>query len=237
MEMKEGENIKKIKKLIALLSCIFFIAPIPKISLPTFNESNMAIESNHIIKPRYDILEEMELEIKNKEREKQETLNHYLLNEYMEQIIERYNKQLEKEQLEKEKREKEEAEKLAKENELINRGLNDFSYSKKVLCHVTYYTNSEDSLQGGYKDKKGKELNSHEEPIIALPKDVPYGSYLIFDEPVLGETIYKNVDTGGAIVWINDYEMKVDVFVPNVSCDWIINNLHNKIVTATLYYK
>ena len=237
MEMKEGEDIKKTKKLIALLSCIFFIAPIPKISLPAFNESNMTIESNHIIKPRYKILEEMEFEIKNKEREKQETLNHYLLNEYMEQIIERYNKQLEKEQLEKEEREKKEAEKLAKENELINRGLNDFYYSKEVLCHVTYYTNSEDSLQGGHKDKKGKELTSHEEPIIALPKDVSYGSYLIFDEPVLGETIYKNVDAGGAIVWINDYEMKVDVFVPNVSYDWIINNLHNKIITATLYYK
>lgn len=182
-----------------------------------------------IIKPRYEVVKEIGEEIKRKEDDKRETLNHYLLNQYMEQIIQKYHEQIEKEKIEQEE--------LAKQDELINRGISDFSYSKEVLCHVTYYTNINDRLQGGHTDKKGNYLVSHDEPIIALPRDIPYGSYLVFDEPVLGETIYKNVDTGGAMVWLNDYEMKVDVFVPNVSLEWIINNLNNKTVSATLYYK
>ena len=193
----------------------------------------MINKNKHIIKPRYKVIEEMEEENKKKESDKQEKLKHYLLNEYMKQIINRYNEYIK----EQERIRQEEEERLKKENELINRGMSDFSYSKEVLCHVTYYTNINDSLQGGNKDKKGNNLVSHDESIIALPRDVPYGSYLIFDEPVLGKTIYKNVDTGGAIVWLNDYEMKVDVFVPNVTLEWIINNLHNKTVKATLYYK
>lgn len=186
-----------------------------------------------IIKPRYEVVKEIGEEIKRKEDDKRETLKHYLLNEYMKQIINRYNEYIK----EQERIRQEEEEISEKENELINRGMSDFSYSKEVLCHVTYYTNINNSLQGGNKDKKGNNLVSHDESIIALPRDVPYGSYLIFDEPVLDETIYKNVDTGEAIVWLNDYEMKVDVFVPNVSLEWIINNLHNKTVKATLYYK
>lgn len=193
----------------------------------------MINKNKHIIKPRYKVIEEIREEIKEKESDKQERLNHYLLDEYIKQIISRYNEYIK----EQERIRQEEEERLKKENELINRGMSDFSYSKEVLCHVTYYTNINDSLQGGNKDKKGNNLVSHDESIIALPRDVPYGSYLIFDEPVLGETIYKNVDTGGAIVWFNDYEMKVDVFVPNVTLEWIINNLHNKTVKATLYYK
>lgn len=192
----------------------------------------MINKNKHIIKPRYKVIKEMEEENKKKESDKQEKLKHYLLNEYMKQIINKYN-----EYIKEQERIKQEEERLAKENELINRGISDFSYSKEVLCHVTYYTNINDSLQGGNKDKKGNNLVSHDESIIALPRDVPYGSYLIFDEPVLGETIYKNVDTGGAIVWLNDYEMNVDIFVPNVTLEWIINNLHNKTVKATLYYK
>lgn len=223
----------KLKKWIATLSCVFFIAPIPSFNKPVFSDNSMINKNKHIIKPRYKVIEEMEEENKKKESDKQEKLKHYLLNEYMKQIINRYNEYIK----EQERIRQEEEERLKKENELINRGMSDFSYSKEVLCHVTYYTNINDSLQGGNKDKKGNNLVSHDESIIALPRDVPYGSYLIFDEPVLGETIYKNVDTGGAIVWLNDYEMKVDVFVPNVSLEWIINNLHNKTVKATLYYK
>lgn len=186
-----------------------------------------------IIKPRYEVVKEIGEEIKRKEDDKRETLKHYLLSKYMQQIINKYNDYIE----EQKRIKQEEEEELSKQNELINRGISDFSYSKEVLCHVTYYTNINDSLQGGHTDKKGNYLVSHDEPIIALPRDIPYGSYLIFDEPILGETIYKNVDTGGAIVWLNDYEMKVDVFVPNVSLEWIVNNLNNKTVSATLYYK
>ncbi len=186
-----------------------------------------------IIKLRYEVVKEIGEEIKRKEDDKRETLKHYLLSKYMQQIINKYN-----DYIEEQKRIKQEEErKLAKQNELINRGISDFSYSKEVLCHVTYYTNSDDRLQGGHTDKKGNYLVSHDEPIVALPRDIPYGSYLVFDEPILGETIYKNVDTGGAIIWLNDYEMKVDVFVPNVSLGFIINNLNNKTVSATLYYK
>ena len=224
---------KKLKKWIATVSCIFFIAPIPSFNKPVFKNCDVVHRKIPIIKPRYEVVKEIGEEIKRKEDDKREALKHYLLSKYMQQIINKYNDYIE----EQKRMKQEEEEELAKQNELINRGISDFSYSKEVLCHVTYYTNSDDSLQGGHIDKEGNYLVSHDEPIIALPRDIPYGSYLIFDEPVLGETIYKNVDTGGAIVWLNDYEMKVDIFVPNVSLEWIINNFHNKTVKATLYYK
>lgn len=217
----------KLRKMAQILSMISMFT----LSMPIFSYSpsiRCEINQKKIINKETDINKLLK-KLNNIQKANQEALNHYLLNQYMEQIIQKYHEQIEKEKIEQQE--------LAKQHELINRGISDFSYSKEVLCHVTYYTNNDDRLQGGHTDKKGNYLVSHDEPIIALPRDIPYGSYLVFDEPVLGETIYKNVDTGGAIIWLNDYEMKVDVFVSNVSLDWIINNLNNKIVSATLYYK
>lgn len=101
---------------------------------------------------------------------------------------------------------------------------------RKVIFHITYYTNASNSLEGGHRDKKGKVLEDYDYPIMALPRDVPYGSKIVFDEAVLGEYEYINVDTGGAIQWVSDNECKADIFIPNVSNDWLIKNTKNRIV-------
>ena len=228
-------NIRKMAQILGIVS--IFTLSVPQFSYSSVSKLRCETgQERRITRVETDI-NKLTKELDNMKKAEEEAEKHYLLNMYMEQIINRYKAQLEQERIENERIRQEEEQRLAKENELINRGMNDFSCSKEVLCHVTYYTNINDNLQGGHKDKKGNHLTSHGEPIIALPSDIPYGSYIIFDEPILGETIYKNVDTGGAIVWLNDYEMKVDVFVPNVSLEWIVNNLRNKTVKATLYCK
>lgn len=106
---------------------------------------------------------------------------------------------------------------------------------KSIKVYVTYYTNANNNLEGGQLDKKGKSLTSHNMKVCAMPKDVSYGSILNID----GMGNYKVVDSGGAIQWLNEEktECKVDVFVPNVTGQWLINNKENKIANATLYIK
>lgn len=228
-------NIRKKAQILGIVG--IFTLSVPQFSCSSVSKLRYETSQERRIEAIETDINKLTKELDNMKKAEEEAEKHYLLNMYMEQIINRYNAQLEEERIENERIRQEEEQRLAKENELVNRGINDFSYSKEVLCHVTYYTNINDNLQGGHKDKKGNHLTSHEEPVIALPSNIPYGSYIVFDEPVLGETIYKNVDTGGAIVWLNNCEMNVDIFVPNVSLEWIITNLHNKTVKATLYYK
>ena len=92
-------------------------------------------------------------------------------------------------------------------------------HRRRVLFHITYYTNSQE--EGGIKDKKGKLLENHEYPIIAMPSDVPYGSRVEFDETINGSNEFISVDSGNAIQWINDDECVVDVFVPNASQSYL----------------
>ena len=92
-------------------------------------------------------------------------------------------------------------------------------HRRRVLFHITYYTNSQE--EGGIKDKKGKLLENHEYPIIAMPSDVPYGSRVEFDETINGSNEFISVDSGNAIQWINDNECVVDVFVPNASQSYL----------------
>lgn len=101
-----------------------------------------------------------------------------------------------------------------------------------IIIHVTYYTNIDNTLQGGKNDRRGKPLTSHSMPVVAMPSDVPYGSYL----DIKDHGTFKVVDTGGAIKWIDENTCKVDVFIPNVSYDWLINNTENFTTTARLYY-
>lgn len=110
---------------------------------------------------------------------------------------------------------------------------------KRVKFHITYYTNKNNRLQGGKYDKKSNLLTSHNYPVLALPKDVPYGTKVEFDEEVSGSKEYINVDTGGAIKWLNSdkTECKVDIFIPNVSERWLMNNADNKIVYGWIVYK
>lgn len=102
---------------------------------------------------------------------------------------------------------------------------------KYIRIFVTYYTNIDDELQGGQLDRRGVPLVSHHKP-VAMPADVPYGSVL--DIEGLGE--HNVVDTGGAIVWLDENTCKVDMFIPNVTVDWIINNTENTWYDAKLYY-
>lgn len=100
----------------------------------------------------------------------------------------------------------------------------------EILVHITYYTNIDNELQGGQYDRRGN-LLVEQGNVIAMPMDVPYGSYLDIDDMGL----YKVVDTGGAIVWLNNYECKVDMFIPNVSEEWIYANMTNVTKKARLY--
>ena len=123
-------------------------------------------------------------------------------------------------------------------NNLINKLGYEPSKVVKVNCVVTFYYADCTILQGGYNDKKGVPLHSHSEPIVALPSDVTYGSYIEFDKEIRGNTMFKNVDTGGAIKWLNDNTIVVDVFVPEASSyNELINMVENTTTTATIYYK
>lgn len=103
---------------------------------------------------------------------------------------------------------------------------------KDIIVDITYYTNYDDEMQGGQNDRRGVPLASYEEAVIALPADVPYGSYINIDG--MGE--FKVVDTGGAIVWLDDETCKVDVFVPNVEVEYLINNTTREKRSARLYF-
>lgn len=123
-------------------------------------------------------------------------------------------------------------------SKLINKLGYEPSKVVKVNCVVTFYYADSTTLQGGYNDKKGVPLNSHDEPIVALPSDVTYGSYIEFDKEIRGYTRYKCVDTGGAIRWLDDNTIVVDIFVPEASSyNELINIVENTTTTATIYYK
>lgn len=166
---------------------------------------------------RYQRIVEEAIRVEN-ERLKQEHIK------YIEELRE-------KERIAKEQKRLEEQ----KKKQIQSRGLS--GEVKEVTCYITYYTNIDNSLQGGRYDKKGKLLTSHQEKICALPSSVPYGSYLVLDEQVSGSNIFKNVDTGNAIKFLGGDKVKVDIFIANVSEQWIINNLENKVVKGKIYYK
>ena len=186
--------------------------------------------------------EEFLFHIEELERLEKERLERIRLEE---ERIER--ERIEKERLEAEARAKAEEEKKRQAKKItvksnnVNRGNSIIEKSnkvKKVTCHITFYYGANNSLQGGFNDKKGKSLHSHKEPICAMPSDVPYGSYLVLDSPVRGNNTYKVVDTGGAIKWKGGNNVKVDIFVPEAkSMEWIIKNTKNCTITGTLYYK
>lgn len=168
----------------------------------------------------------------NKEKEKEEQSRKEKIIKCLQEEYRKYIEKLkEEERVRKEKREAEEQ----KKKQIQSRGLS--GRVKEVTCYITYYTNIDNKLQGGHYDKKGKLLTSHKEPICALPSSVSYGSYLVLDEQVNGSNIFKNVDTGGSIKFLGGDKVKVDIFIPNVSEQYIINNYENKVVKGKIYYK
>lgn len=189
---------------------------------------------NHLTTPLTRIAtEEVDSVIK---RDCRNFYNEYLSKYEEVQIQKEIQRQLEEERLKQEELERIRIEK--EKNKLINKLGYEPSKIVKVNCKVTFYYADSTTLQGGYNDKKGIPLNSHSEPIVALPSDVTYGSYIEFDKEIRGSTLFKNVDTGGAIKWLNDNTIVVDVFVPEAnSYNELINMVENTTTTATIYYK
>lgn len=91
----------------------------------------------------------------------------------------------------------------------------------KLDLMVTYYTDQDNALEGGKYDRRGKILAEHDMPVIAMPKDVPYGSYLYVEDL---HTLFKVVDTGGAMVWTGENQCNVDVFIAGKTTEWLNKN-------------
>ena len=109
---------------------------------------------------------------------------------------------------------------------------------RRIKFVITYYYADNTPLQGGYNDKYGKPLHSHNYPICAAPNDIPYGSVLVLDHPVNGSEEYKIVDTGSAIRWIDGSTCRIDIFVPDAKkISDITTKYENKIVEGKIYFK
>ena len=121
------------------------------------------------------------------------------------EIISEYKKQLEEEQRLLNESISKKA--IASRGASVNNEANiTYKKSERVKIEYTYYYADDTLLQGGFNDKQGKLLKSHNYPIVALPSYVGYGSELVLDEsiPYTLDKNYSNrfinVDTGGAIV-------------------------------------
>lgn len=151
------------------------------------------------------------------------------------EFLEKYDKKLEEIELQKQR---ELEEQKRREEEKINKVKNlDRGYAGtyrilEVNCIVSYYTNQNNSLEGGSNDCKGKPLVSHDMNVVAAPSNIPYGSFVELE----GMGIYKVVDRGGAIKWINNNTMKIDVFVPNATTPQL-NKLGVKKTSGKIYIK
>lgn len=195
-----------------------------------YNRFERNLNQNELNYPSHEyegIIDRYNREKAKSDQQRKEEIIKILKEEYIKYI----GKLKEEERIRKEKREAEEQ----KKRQIRSRGLS--GEVKDVTCYITYYTNINNKLQGGQYDKKGKLLTSHQEKICALPSSVPYGSYLVLDEQVNGSNIFKNVDTGGSIKFLGGDKVKVDIFIPNVSEQYIINNYENKVVKGKIYYK
>lgn len=144
--------------------------------------------------------------------------------ENLERIEEEKRKQLE----EHKKREQEEQNKIKK----LDRGYNGIYRIINVNCIVSFYTNRDNRLEGGNKDVKGNLLVGHDMNVCATPSNIPYGSFIELDNMGL----YKVVDTGGAIKWIDNDTMKIDIFIPYATIKEL-NNLGIKKVKGKIYIK
>lgn len=149
----------------------------------------------------------------------------------------RLRKELAKQEQLKIEKEKELAEKKKEQEKLnkithLDRGANSTYTRINVTIDGSWYTNADTELEGGKYDKRGKLLTSHNMPICAVPKDIPYGSLLEYDG-----VMYLCCDTGGSIIWKNNGDMKVDFFYPNVTSSWLENNLKPRKGNAILYIK
>ena len=111
-----------------------------------------------------------------------------------------------------------------------------FSHIKEYTIKISYYTDQNNKLEGGMYDRMGVLLASHGEPIVAMHSSIPYGSYLVTDEPVNGHTVFKIVDCGGAMK-INGNVADADVFIAGKTSRWLELNTYKQTVKGKVYYK
>lgn len=101
---------------------------------------------------------------------------------------------------------------------------------RKLKVHCSFYTDADNSLEGGKLDIKGKKLSDFDYPVVAMPKDIPYGSII-----EIKGVPYTVVDTGDAITWVGDDECNVDIFIPGKSSEWLEKYTGVFDANATLY--
>ena len=101
---------------------------------------------------------------------------------------------------------------------------------REINVRVSFYTDEDNALEGGKYDRRGRLLASYHHPIVAMPKDVPYGSWLDIDG-----TLLQVVDTGGAMVWTDSNSCNIDVFIPGKTTEWLNENTGVFYTTAKLY--
>lgn len=120
-----------------------------------------------------------------------------------------------------------EAERLAKLEEekkkqcMVNLGNESYKYARKVNVVATYYTNSafdcgktDGITASGLKASRG---------MVAVPKDIPFNTSIILEDSKGNKHKVVAQDRGGAIRWLSDDTMKMDVFVPNATDEEISN--------------
>lgn len=124
------------------------------------------------------------------------------------------------------------------------------SKSKHVKIQVTFYCDDNTAMQGGKYSAESKLLAAYGEPVCAAPSDLPFGSYIIFDEPVTAELSFipnrnittaqkfRVVDRGG---WINKYSddyYHVDLCMPGYTENYLLTHVIDgrRELSGTIYY-
>lgn len=124
------------------------------------------------------------------------------------------------------------------------------SKSKHVKIQVTFYCDDNTAMQGGKYSAESKLLAAYGEPVCAAPSDLPFGSYVIFDNPVSAELSFipnKNmttaqkfrvVDRGGAINRYSDNYYHIDLCMPGYTENYLLTHVIDgkRELSGTIYY-
>lgn len=88
-------------------------------------------------------------------------------------------------------------------------------YYRKVNIVATHYTNSVADC-GNTKGITASGIRASR-GTIAVPHSIPFGTEIILEDETGSKQKVVAQDRGGAIKWIDENTMKIDVFVPNAT--------------------
>jgi hypothetical protein len=88
-------------------------------------------------------------------------------------------------------------------------------YYRKVNIVATHYTNSVSDC-GNTKGITASGVRASR-GTIAVPKSISFGTEIILEDEAGNKQKVVAQDRGGAIKWLNEDTMKIDVFVPNAT--------------------